>query len=92
MLKKSEVIAKIAEQTGVTKTDIDKVINAYTEVLVEEVTTGEKFTINNVGIVKPSNRKERQGRNPRTGEPMTIAASKGATLSLSKSFKEALNK
>ena len=91
MLKKDEILREIATETGLTKADVEKVLVAHSDLLMKEVKSGETFTLLNVGKVKPSFRAERQGRNPRTGESMTIAASHGANLSIAKNFKDMLN-
>lgn len=91
MLKKSEIIANIANETNLTKADVERVLEAHNKLLMEEVKSGEDFILNGVGKVKLSHRNERKGRNPRTGEEITIAASNSATLSISKSFKDLLN-
>lgn len=91
MLKKTEIIANIAEKTGLTKADVERVLDAHSTLLVEEVKAGETFTITGVGKVKPSYRKERKGRNPQTGEELIIPASNTVVLSASKALKDALN-
>ena len=68
MLKKSEVISKVAAEAEVSKKDVEAVLNAYSELLVSELKVGEKFTIPNVGSIVPTHREARMGRNPATGE------------------------
>ena len=66
---------------------VDAVINAITAALAK----GEKVQIAGFGNFEVKNRPARTGRNPRTGEPVQIAASKAASFKVAKALKEAIN-
>ena len=66
---------------------VDAVINAITAALAK----GEKVQIAGLGNFEVKNRPARTGRNPRTGEPVQIAASKAASFKVAKALKEAIN-
>lgn len=91
MLKKAEITAKIAEQTGLTKADVEKVLEAHSALIVEELKNNEEFTLAGIGKIKPTHSNERTGRNPRTGETIVIPASNSARLAVAKALKDALN-
>ena len=75
-MNKAELIEAIASSTEMTKTDVDKVITSFVDVVTDALTKGEKVSLKGFGNFEVRERGERTGRNPRTGEPMTIAASK----------------
>ena len=73
-MKKGELIDAIAERAGVSKKDADAVFSAALDTIVEAVTEGEKVTLVGFGSFEKRERKEREGRNPKTGETMNIPA------------------
>jgi DNA-binding protein HU-beta len=84
-MNKTELVEAIASSTEMTKTDVDKVV---TEALVK----GDKVSLKGFGNFEVRERGERTGRNPRTGETMTIAASKAPAFKSSSALKNAVNK
>ena len=90
-MNKNELVEAIASNTELTKTDIDKVINALTDVVTETLAKGDKVSIKGFGNFEVRTRSERTGRNPRTGEAMTIAASKVPAFKSSSALKKAVN-
>lgn len=90
-MTKNELVEAIASNTELTKTDVDKVINALTDVVTETLAKGDKVAIKGFGNFEVRTRSERTGRNPRTGETMTIAASKSPAFKPSSALKKAVN-
>jgi DNA-binding protein HU-beta len=72
----------------VTKKDADAVLTAAVEVVMEAVSTGDKVTLVGFGTFEPRERQAREGRNPATGKPIQIPATKVPAFSAGKLFKE----
>lgn len=87
-MNKGELIDAVAEKASVTKKDADRTITALFEVIQEAVASGEKVTLVGFGTFEPRDRQEREGRNPKTGETMTIPATRVPAFSAGKVFKE----
>lgn len=92
-LGKSGLIELITQelQFEVPKTQVTRVLDALGTVAVEQLKAGQRVVLPGIGTLEISERAERQGRNPATGEPMTIAASKAIRLKPIKAAKDALN-
>lgn len=90
-MKKSEIIESIANSTGLTKADVEKVYNATFELIKDELAKGNKLSVSGFGTFKVSERSAREGRNPQTGETIHIPASKSASFKAGKELKEKLN-
>ena len=73
-MNKVELIAAVAEKAGMTKVDARKAIDAVLEVSKEELKKGDKIALVGFGTLGVVNRPARQGRNPRTGKTIKIAA------------------
>lgn len=67
-MNKTELIAAVAEKTGLSKKDADKAVNAVIDSIVETVANEEKVQIVGFGTFEVRNRSERKGRDPRTNE------------------------
>ena len=91
-MNKAELIEAIASNAEMTKTDVDKVITSFVDVVTDALANGEKVSLKVFGNFEVRERGERTGRNPRTGEPMTIAASKSTAFKASTALKNAVNK
>ena len=89
-MNKSELVAAIAKETGVTKKDIESVIKALTATITKEVKHGGKVQIPDLGSFKSAKREARTVRNPRTGESMKSPACKVAKFTVAKALKEAV--
>lgn len=85
------MIAAIAENTGVTKADAEKVFNATFELFKEELSNGNKVSVAGFGTFKISERAAREGRNPQTGETIHIKASKSVSFKAGTELKSKLN-
>ena len=90
-MNKTELIAAIAEQAELSKKDADKALKAFTDIVTEELKKGEKVQVVGFGTFEVIERAAREGRNPHTGEPMPIAASKAPKFKAGKALKDALN-
>ena len=90
-MNKSELIEAIAGATELTKADSERALNAFLETVTEVVRSGEKVMIPGFGSFSITDRKARTGRNPQTGAPVKIAASKAPKFSAGSGFKAAVN-
>lgn len=89
-VKKSQLAEKLAEKMSVSKKQAGEWIDAFTDEITKVLRTGEKVNITGFGIFKVSDRKAREGINPRTGEKIHIAASKKPKFTAGKLLKEAV--
>jgi DNA-binding protein HU-beta len=87
-MNKGELVDAVAEKATVTKKQADAVISAVVESIMEAVSSGDKVTLVGFGSFESRDRKEREGRNPKTGEKMIIPATKVPAFSAGKLFKE----
>ena len=90
-MNKQELIAAIAEKAEMEKDDAKKALNAFIEVVGDELKKGEKIQIIGFGTFEVSERAAREGRNPQTGETMEIKASKNPKFKAGKALKDSLN-
>ncbi len=90
-MTKNELVAKVAEATGLKKKDAEAAVAAALNAVADALAAGEKVQLAGFGSFEVKARAEREGRNPFTGEAMTIAASKRATFSAAKALKDKLN-
>ena len=91
-MNKTEVIAAVAEKAEISKKDAEKAVKAFTDAVAEELAKGGKVQLVGFGNFEVSERPAREGRNPRTGETMTIAASKTPKFKPGKALKDEINK
>jgi DNA-binding protein HU-beta len=87
-MNKEQLVNAIAAKTTITKKDASKILDALTDTIVEAVASGDKITLVGFGTFEVRERKERQGRNPQTGKPITIPATRIPVFSAGKLFKE----
>ena len=90
-MNKTEFIAAVAEKAGISKKDAEKAVKAFTDVVSEELVNGGKIQLVGFGTFEVSERPAREGRNPRTGETMTIAATKTPKFKVGKALKDMVN-
>ena len=91
-MNKAELITAAAEKAGITRKDAEKAISAALEVITEELVAGERVYIVGFGSFDVKTRGERVGRNPRTREEITIAASRVPQFKAGKALKDAVAK
>lgn len=89
-MNKVELIGAVASKSEISKKDVEKVINAFTNVVADALVDGDKVQLVGFGTFEVVERAERQGRNPATGEAMTIAASKSPKFKAGKALKDAV--
>lgn len=87
-MNKGELVDAVAAKANVTKKQADEIISAFLEVVTEAVANGEKVTLIGFGSFERRDRSEREGRNPKTNEPMTIPATKVPAFSACYSLKK----
>ena len=91
-MNKTELIAAVAEKTGMTKKDAEKVVITVFDTVTETLAAGEKVQIVGFGTFEAKKREARVGRNPKTNETIEIPASVAPAFKAGKSLKEALEK
>ena len=91
-MNKAELVAAIAEKTELSKKDSEKALKAFIDVVTEELKKGDKIQLVGFGTFEVAKRAAREGRNPQTGKPMKIAASKAPKFKAGKALKDAVNK
>ena len=91
-MNKTELIAAVAEKAEISKKDAEKAVKAFTDAVAEELAKGGKVQLVGFGNFEVSERPAREGRNPRTGETMTIAASNTPKFKPGKALKDEINK
>ncbi len=90
-MNKTELVAAMAEQTNLSKKDVEAVLKAFIDVVAEELKKGEKVQLVGFGTFEVSERAAREGRNPQTGETMQIKASKTPKFKAGKALKDMMN-
>ena len=91
-MNKNELLEKVSLASGLTKKESEAAINAFLETLTDVLKAGDKISLKGFGTFEVRTREARTGRNPRTGETMTIAASKAPAFKSSSALKNAVNK
>lgn len=90
MANKQDLIAKVAEATELTKKDAERAVDAVFSAVSDFLTEGEKVQLIGFGNFEVRERAERKGRNPQTGQEITIAATKVPAFKAGKALKEAV--
>jgi DNA-binding protein HU-beta len=92
VVNKTELIAKVAEKTQMTKKDATQSVEAVLEAITEALKNGEKVQLIGFGNFEVRERAARKGRNPQTGKEITIPASKVPAFKPGKALKDEVNK
>ena len=87
-MNKGELVDAIATRAEWTKKDVSIVLDATIETIIEAVSSGDKVSLVGFGVFERRDRQAREGRNPKTGDKMTIAATRIPAFSAGKAFKE----
>ena len=90
-MNKTELVTAIAEQAELYKKDSEKALKAFIDVVTDELKKGEKIQLVGFGTFEVIERAAREGRNPLTGEKMSIKASKAPKFKAGKALKDAVN-
>jgi DNA-binding protein HU-beta len=91
-LNKAELVAEVAERSGLTKRDAEKAVNAVVDSIEGALTKGDKVSLVGFGTFEVRERAARSGRNPRTGATLQLAASKVPAFKAGKSLKDTIAK
>ncbi len=87
-MNKKELVAAVAKKAELKKVDAEKAVEAFTEVVAETLKAGDKVQLVGFGTFEVAERPEREGRNPKSGETMIIAASKSPKFKAGKALKD----
>ena len=90
-MNKQELIGSVADASGLSKGDAAKAVEAVFDSISSALTKGEEVRLVGFGTFSVSKRKASTGRNPRTGEPMTIKASSQPKFKAGKGLKDSVN-
>ena len=90
-MKKVELVETVAERAGITKADAGRALDATLEAITEALVKGDKVPLVGFGTFSVSKRAAREGRNPRTGETVQIAARNAVSFKAGSALKDAVN-
>jgi len=90
-MNKTELIAAVAGKADLTKKDAEKFLSAFEDVVTKALVDGQKVQLVGFLTIDVVARAEREGRNPQTGQPMKIAASKAPRFKVGKKLRDAVN-
>ncbi|MCP1674144.1 DNA-binding protein HU-beta [Natronocella acetinitrilica] len=90
-MNKSELISSIAESAGMSQAEAGRALDALTDAVTRTLAKGDDVTLVGFGTFRVTERAAREGRNPRTGESIKIAASKQPTFKAGAGLKAAVN-
>ena len=90
-MNKTELIAAVADKAGITKKDAERIVNATVDTIIQNLSKGEKVQLSGFGTFEVRERAERKGRNPKTGEVVSVPACKYLAFVPAKAVKETLN-
>ncbi len=91
-MNKTELIAAVAEASGISKKDAEAAVSATVDTIVNAIAAGDKVQLVGFGTFEQRQRNARTGVDPRTGNKIEIAASKVPAFKAGKAFKDAVNK
>ena len=91
-MNKTELIATAAENSGMTKKDTERVLNAAIDAITAALVKGDKVQLSGFGIFETKNREARIGRNPHTKETVEIPATRVPGFKASKALKDTVAK
>jgi DNA-binding protein HU-beta len=89
-MTKQQLIEKVTAKTGLGKAEVEGTVDSVLEIIAETLRSNERVDLRGFGSFVVKDKKERQGRNPRTGETITIAAKRDATFRPGKELTEKL--
>lgn len=91
-MNKNDLIAHVADNTGLTKADAAKAVDAVLDSITGSLKQGDEVRLVGFGTFTVAKRAASEGRNPRTGETIKIPASKRPKFSAGKALKDAVNR
>jgi len=90
-LNKNDLVAAVASESGLSKSDATRAVESVFDSITNALKTGSEVRLVGFGTFSITNRKASTGRNPRTGEPIQIPASKQPKFKAGKGLKQAVN-
>ena len=90
-MNKAQLVEAVAQKTGLKKKEAEAAVSAMTEAVIAALHEGEKVQIVGFGTFEVKERAERNGRNPKTGEAVEIAASKRIVFTAAQALKDKIN-
>ena len=91
-MNKSELVAKVAQDAGISKVAAEKAIDAFTNAVTNTLKKGGKVALVGFGTFSTAKRKARKGRNPATGEAIMIPATRAPKFTAGKTLKDTVKK
>ena len=85
-----DVVKAVASRAGLSNADADRAVNAFVDAIADALTRGEKVTVTGFGTFEVRDRAARMGRNPQTGAPLHIPATKTPAFKAGKGLKDAV--
>ncbi len=90
-MNKTDLISEVAARTGMTKKDVEKLVNAFFSTIEGTLKSGDKVQLIGFGTFEVRNRQARKGRNPQTGEEISIPAARVPAFKAGKALKDAVD-
>ena len=90
-MNKTELVAAMAKETNLSKKDVEDVLKSFVDVVSKELKNGGKIQLVGFGTFEVSERAERECRNPKTGEKISVPACKAPKFKAGKALKDAVN-
>ena len=90
-VNKSDLVESVRSSADLTRGEAESAVDAMISSVMSALSSGERVSVAGFGTFNPTSRAARTGRNPQTGEPVRIAASKGVRFAPASAFKQALN-
>lgn len=89
-MNKMDVVEAVASRAGLSKADSGRAVDALIDAVADALARGEKVTVTGFGTFEVRNRAARMGRNPQTGAPLHIPATKTPAFKAGKGLKDAV--
>ncbi|HNX93035.1 MAG: DNA-binding protein HBsu [Firmicutes bacterium] len=90
-MNKTELISEVAQKANITKKDADKIVNAFFTTVETALKAGDKVQLVGFGTFEVRERQARKGRNPQTGQEISIPATKVPAFKAGKALKDAVD-
>ena len=90
-MNRSELVTTVASNAGFSKGDAEKAVDSLLTAITDALKRGDEVRLVGFGTFAVANRAAKQARNPRTGDPVTVAASRQPKFKAGKALKDALN-
>jgi DNA-binding protein HU-beta len=90
-VNKNDLVTKLTERSGLSKSDSQKAVDGVFDIITDSLKSGEEVRVSGFGVFVVSERAGGKGRNPQTGEEITIKASRSARFRAGKQLKDSLN-